>query len=940
VAGTGCPWRLRVLAVLAMAPGIALLCRTPAHAQVYFGQNKIQYTRFDWQILTTDHFQIYFYPEERWLAEVAAHSAEESYRDLCVKFQHHIFSKVPIIVYSAANYFSQTNVTTGLLPEGVAGFTEFFKGRVVLPFTGSYADFVRVLKHELVHVFTYSKLDYVLRTRQKLDGVAPPLWFTEGLAEHWSRPWASEADLVLRQMVLENRLVGIADMYRIDGSFYMYKVGESILKYWSERFGDLTIARLFDHWAEGKSFQQIVEITLGVPLAVLDEDWAYALRKQYYPEFKDLDLPSATAEAVSPDGFYLAPAPVCVPAGDSCRLEVVYLGNRLGYSALYGQKPGARQPHPLVRGGRSGRYELLHMFRAGIDSHASGKVAFSSKSNERDALFLYDMVRGRVTEQREFEPLVSIASPAFSPSGDQLAFSAAGKDGPLDLYLLDLDTQDPPLRLTHDLYRDSDPAFSPDGRRLVFASDRGRGGQEGFTNLFELELATGRIRALTDTTFSHSSPVFLGPDTLLFVSDRRGSFDVYALVGDTALYRVTHLSSGAFSPKVDGARGDLYFSAHTNFGYRVYRMALNSGAWSREPLESVAGDWVAWAADRALGTTTDSEMDVEKYRRNFSVDIAQSAISYDAVFGTIGGFQMAMSDVLGDDAYYFLLSNVANSSSQFLSSFNVAATYVSRRHRINYGWGVYHLYDEISNVVEGLYRERQAGGLVFASYPLSKFRRLELSNYTRYSKRDWLTPPHTREGVLTTSMLSLVYDNSVWHYTGPMEGIRTNISAGFTYNLTSGEVLNRIGWIDLRHYYRLGVQSAWATRLYAFLSGGEEPVRRYFGGSWDFRGFPRQSFYVRQILFASNEIRFPLIQRLDIAFPVGSLNFSRIQGALFFDAGALWDRGQPTWLGSYGFGWRVALGQLVVLRFDLAQITNFHTTPSGLNFEFFFGWNF
>ena len=68
----------------------------PAQAQVYFGKNKVQYTAFDWQILTTDHFQIYFYPEEQWLAEVAAHAAESSYQELRVKFRHHIFSKVPI----------------------------------------------------------------------------------------------------------------------------------------------------------------------------------------------------------------------------------------------------------------------------------------------------------------------------------------------------------------------------------------------------------------------------------------------------------------------------------------------------------------------------------------------------------------------------------------------------------------------------------------------------------------------------------------------------------------------------------------------------------------------------------------------------------------------------------------------------------------------------
>ena len=44
---------------------------------------------------------------------MAAHAAEESYDDLRVKFRHHIFSKVPIIVYSAGNYFTQTNTTPG-----------------------------------------------------------------------------------------------------------------------------------------------------------------------------------------------------------------------------------------------------------------------------------------------------------------------------------------------------------------------------------------------------------------------------------------------------------------------------------------------------------------------------------------------------------------------------------------------------------------------------------------------------------------------------------------------------------------------------------------------------------------------------------------------------------------------------------------------------------
>jgi hypothetical protein len=925
-----------------IAIGLWIALAAPAASgQVYFGKNKIQYTRFDWQVLTTDHFKIFFYPEERWLAEVAAFASENAYHDLEIKFDHHIYSHVPVIIYSASNYFSQTNVTPSLLPEAVGGFTEFFKGRVVVPFTGSYADFVRIIRHELVHVFTLSKLDYVMRTHNQLDVAPPPLWFIEGLAEHWSRHWDSEADLILRQMVLEDRLVGIEDMGRIEGSFYMYKVGQSILDYWAERFGDASLATLIENWWQGKSFDRIVYRTFGVSLQELDRDWRYQLKKRYYPLFEGLDLPIARAEPVSPPGFFLAPTPVCVPSADSCEDQIVYLGNRLGYSALYRQKldpPG--DVDALVKGGRSGRFELLHLFRSGIDASPEGVVVFSSKSNERDVLYFYDLAQGRVTDQREYAELVSIVSPAFAPDGAHVVFAGAGKDGTLDLYLLDIRSQDPPQRLTHDVYRESDPVFTPDGGAVVFASDRGPKGKRGALNLFRFDLATAAVRPLTDTTGVNTSPTYRGPDTLLFVSDRAGSYDVYALVGADSLYRVTALSSGAFDPHYDEHSGRLYFAAHTQFGYRIYGMEAGPSTWERVPFEPVAPAVEGWDVERLAGVQRPSEETVERYRRDFSIDIAQSAVSYDAVFGAIGGFQMALSDMLGDEVYYFLLSNPAHTTSDFLTSFNAAVTYINRKQRLNYGWGVYHLFSDNFDDVEGLLEERQAGVMGFLSYPLSKFRRVELTNYLRYSKRENLTPPSTREGALSTSTLSLIYDNSLWSFTGPIDGWRANVTGGITYDFTSGQILNRLLLADLRHYYRLGAQSAFATRLYAFLSGGDEPVRRYFGGSWDFRGFDRRAFYVRKILFASNELRFPLINRLAIDSPIGRLNFSGIKGALFMDAGSAWEQGKPEWRGSYGFGWRVALGYLVTLRFDFAQTTDFSNTSRGLDFDFFFGWDF
>src|SRR3970282_2459529 len=128
-----------------------LLFNSTVFPQFYFGKNKVQYTHFDWQVLNTHHFNIYFYSEEKELAEMAGKLAEESFEFLENKFNHHIFTPVPLIIYSSPNYFEQTNIIPNLLPENVAGFTEFFKGRMVIPFDGSYSAFGGVLAHEWVH---------------------------------------------------------------------------------------------------------------------------------------------------------------------------------------------------------------------------------------------------------------------------------------------------------------------------------------------------------------------------------------------------------------------------------------------------------------------------------------------------------------------------------------------------------------------------------------------------------------------------------------------------------------------------------------------------------------------------------------------------------------------------------------------------------------------
>src|SRR2546425_9960278 len=128
--------------IAAAVAALALAGAAPTAAQ-YFGQNKVQYRSFDFQIIQTDHFEIYYYAAERAAALDAARMAERWDARLSRVLHHEVQGRKPIILYASQSDFQQTNAISGDIGEGTGGVTEFFKHRMVLPFTGSYAELER-----------------------------------------------------------------------------------------------------------------------------------------------------------------------------------------------------------------------------------------------------------------------------------------------------------------------------------------------------------------------------------------------------------------------------------------------------------------------------------------------------------------------------------------------------------------------------------------------------------------------------------------------------------------------------------------------------------------------------------------------------------------------------------------------------------------------------
>ncbi len=242
--GTVPPFRAVFRRAQASACGTALLLTLLSRAGAaqfgYFGQNKIQYRGFDWHVLRGEHVDLYYYPEEQELGRVALAYAEESYRVLERRFNHHPTRRIPLIIYASHTDFEQTNVLPFVPPEGLLGVTEFLKQRVALPFTGSYFDFHHTLRHELVHVFQLSLTTQAFARYPRIRHVDPPLWWTEGLAEYFSAGEDSRDEMILRDLTVSGRLPALRDLAYASGGI-VYPLGGAIHHFLASTYGDWRI---------------------------------------------------------------------------------------------------------------------------------------------------------------------------------------------------------------------------------------------------------------------------------------------------------------------------------------------------------------------------------------------------------------------------------------------------------------------------------------------------------------------------------------------------------------------------------------------------------------------------------------------------------------------------------------------------------------------------
>ena len=740
----------------------------------YFGQNKVQYEDFKFEVLKTEHFDIYFYPEEKEAIEVAARMAERWYFRHSKLLGRELPGRQPLILYASHPQFEQTNAIQGQLGEGTGGVTEALKRRIVLPYGGPLGDTDHVIGHELVHAFQYG-LTSPGGKGTLVSGIPGalrlPLWFIEGMDEYLSLgPMDAHTAMWMRDAFKNDKLPGRLQLE--DPRFFPYRFGQAFLAYLGGRFGDGKIGELLTAGGEAKDIYRGIKKIIGVGADTLINDWHAALKATYEPLQKYTGTPDDVARlliAKKTGSGSLNIAPALSPDGKN----IIFFSEKdlFAINLFLGDAETGKIKRSIVKSERDPHLESLQFINsAGAWSSDGKRVVYASIVKGRPALNVLDVERDRKIDEFRFPMLGEILNPTWSPDGGQIAFSAL-VGGFTDLFIYDVESGDL-RRVSQDPYSDLQPSWSPNGRFLAFVTDRFSSDlqtlQTGRYQIAIYDSQSGEVSVLNTFSRGKSINPQWSPDSrsLYFLSDFSGITNVYRLEIDSgALFQITNVFTGisgitSISPALSSATGTdaLVFCAFEKGEYNIYRIddprmlagkpvseipvAIEPAMLPPQLRESAI---MAGLDDPVKGLPKKSVGSIHNYRPHISLDyigqpyIAGGVSNYGAQLG--GGASLYWSDMLGNRN---LSTGLQIQSDGRFTDIAGLVGYTNMRKRLNWGAALQQIpypFDQVAAgigtidtsstqvYIEQRFRQRQINrnATTFAAYPFNRATRVEFA---------------------------------------------------------------------------------------------------------------------------------------------------------------------------------------------------------------------
>ena len=905
-----------------------------------YGRTKITGTDEDWWVIHSTHFDVYFEEGTESVAESTVVIAEREIRLLGDTFDYLPSNPIPVIVYRSPARFRQTTLLPGDMGEGVGGFTEFYKGRIAVPYTGIWSEFRHVLAHELNHAYVFDmmyqrKLTDIVRSRA-------PLWVMEGLAEYTSLGWDTASEIEFRDMVINNMIVSIGELSR-RGDYLVYREGQAIYHFMNERYGQDRFHDFVRHMKNRNGIDGAIDEAFGMTVNQFSERFVEWARETYWADVaygespSDIGTPIMQGEGRRATRVNLA-GPVISPDGSKVA------GCEYYHARFSGVVRSAVDGEEIFRPiGEGGVFEeaVSPMYRTMTFSPGSDSIAVAFHLVANDGIKIAAIGGDPVTLPLAFE---MIRDPVWNPCGGQIAFSAL-QDGSLDIWLYDIGSESL-SRISDNEQGEFDLWWGKSGIWCVSEKPADR---ERSIQCWQID---GTFDVVHTCMEDLSAPVET-PDGVIFISSEHGDPNFYLLQGDSLpIIRLTDLYITPQSPSWADSSGIALFQSSDWSGSGLFVVHDLNARKIETPYS------VHECGDRELQEDIylyeTGSWRISPYQPEFSLDQVSARAGFDSYSGLTGNTYFIFSDVLARHR----MGIMANFSGQ-ISDMDLAVTYSNMQHRYQTGGAVYRFVSRyvFKDSVRHYVRDINLGGTLEVDYPFTKALRAGVAgNYRRVSREGlWSNDMLFRENIFSVRA-NLVFDNALWGAVGPRAGSRMSLDFDYAPGLwDNSEYFTAM--MDLREYTWVSSEVTLATRLAGGISFGRDRQRFFLGGALPhrrstgyvesvgdvyrfytsyadlLRGWDYVSLNGTRYGVGSIELRFPVLNYLSLAAPI-PMTLTRGRGVIFADLGFVSDD-LSTFKGarghggyrledikmSFGTGFRLNVGYFV-LRLDIAWRTD------------------
>jgi len=483
------------------------------------------HSEFEWYTIKTGNFNVHYHKDIESIATAGANIAEQVLPILLGQIE---LDSIPVI-----------DIILTTEDEIMNGFATFTNTTFIWVDQNDAAIWLedqkwleQVIAHELQHIVWFNKVKTWLPEPFSLGYGGTPSWFVEGIAEYYTEDWRPyRSEINHKYNILKNST----------SSMDPHHDGFSKIKLMTERYGDSSIVKLLDHRSKYKlfKFDKAFKEATGISVAQFNDHWRRTVSTYYYgyrsqkETYEDAGVVSklpisklgslTSGFKFSSDSMHIAMIGKDEDDNNYLSLMIASIDTTSNNDKDKNKKKEKKKIkfnkneidfghfHQSINWSKNNEYLAYSKYHyANNNSRVydlclydvnsekkewitndlratypvftpENEIIFVSHTNSTSNLYKIDMHGVKQKKQLTFfRGDVQILTPSISKDGNELIFGMATEDGNLDVYLLNLETNDV-SRKTFDESVDYLPIFDND-KNIIFTSHR-----TGIPNLFKLD---------------------------------------------------------------------------------------------------------------------------------------------------------------------------------------------------------------------------------------------------------------------------------------------------------------------------------------------------------------------------------------------------------------------------------------------------------------------